>query len=77
VNDGPPRGHQAVEPLAVLRELTSIAMPGSVVLDGEPVVREGEVHAGNNIPVLVPDRILRLGDQPGEGQEYAQPRLRL
>jgi hypothetical protein len=54
VQDDPSAGRQPVQPTSILSELTVLGMPEAVVLDGDPVRWEREVHARHEGTVGVP-----------------------
>ena len=66
----PACGDQRVEPPPVTAELARLAVPGAVVLDRHPVLRERQVDPGDEPAVLVTDGVLRNGRETGQGEHH-------
>ena len=73
LQDGPARRDERVQPTPVSGELPGLPVPGAVVLDGDSLLGEGEIHPRDETPIGVTDGVLRLGSQAGGSQQDPQP----
>jgi hypothetical protein len=72
----PPRREQPVHPRAVLRQLAGYAVPRTVVLDREFLLRIADVDARHEPAVVPDDELGHRSRQSGPADEQPQARLR-